>query len=108
MPAPGLLLGRCSSLISIAGLRSACADPVSELLVLNSTKSISRNCERRENGARPADRNRVFSPSRVATSRRAACAQMEALRGNPANYRELKVFLHSDLSSNPGRLILRN
>src|SRR6476619_7460357 len=29
--------------------------------------------------------------------------QMEALRRwNPANYRELKVFLHSDLPSNPG------
>src|SRR4029077_20427653 len=29
--------------------------------------------------------------------------QMEALRRwNPAKYRELKVFLHSDLSSNPG------
>src|SRR4029077_6704832 len=29
--------------------------------------------------------------------------QMEALRRwEPANYRELKVFLHSDLTSNPG------
>src|SRR5262249_56206847 len=29
--------------------------------------------------------------------------QMEALRGwNPAQHRELKVFLHSDLPSNPG------
>src|SRR4029079_9256486 len=91
----------------IAGLRSACADPVSELASFSifdkvDLAQLAKGDVKTAHG--PPMRNSRFLAIQSCYVAPASPAQhIEALRRwNPAKYRELKVFLHSDLSSNPG------
>src|SRR4029078_1557124 len=93
--------------VLIAGPRSACADPVSELASFSIFDKVdlaqlaksdvkTAHCPPMKNSRFLAGKSGYVAPGSPAQ-------QMEALRRwNPAKYRELKVFLHSDLSSNPG------
>jgi hypothetical protein len=109
-PIPRLQLIALAGLLSfalIAGPRRACADPVSELASFSifdkvDLAQLAKTDVKTAHG--PPMKNAGFlavqscyvvpgSPAR----------QMEALRQwNPTKHRELKVFLHSDLPSNPG------
>src|SRR5947207_8408540 len=105
---PGLVpLAGVLSLILIAGPRSACADPVSELASFSifdkvDLAQLAKSDVKTAHG--PPMRNpRFLAVQSCYVAPGSPAQQMEALRRwNPAKYRELKVFLHSDLSSNPG------
>jgi hypothetical protein len=105
---PGLVASAgVLSLILIAGLRSACADPVSELASFSifdkvDLAQLAKSDVKTAHG--PPMRNSHFLAIQSCyVAPGAPAQQMEALRRwNPAKYRELKVFLHSDLTSNPG------
>src|ERR1700746_1370807 len=94
-------------LMLIAAPRSACADPVSELASFSifdkvDLAQLARSDVKTAHG--PPMRNQSFlAVQSCYVAPGSPAQQMEALRRwNPAKYRELKVFLHSDLSSNPG------
>jgi hypothetical protein len=95
------------SLISIAGPRSACADPVSELASFSifdkvDLAQLAKSDVKTAHGP-PMKNSRFLAVQSCYVAPGSPPQQMEALRRwNPAKYRELKVFLHSDLSSNPG------
>ena len=95
------------SLISIAGPRSACADPVSELASFSifdkvDLAQLAKSDVKTAHGP-PMKNSRFLAVQSCYVAPGSPAQQMEALRRwNPAKYRELKVFLHSDLSSNPG------
>src|SRR5882724_7829204 len=95
------------SLISIAGLRSACADPVSELASFSifdkvDLAQLAKSDVKTAHGPAMANR-RFLAVQSCYVAPGSPAQQMEALRRwNPSKYRELKVFLHSDLPSNPG------
>ena len=91
----------------IATPRSACADPVSELASFSifdkvDLAQLAKSDVKTAHG--PPMRNpRFLAVQSCYVAPGSPAQQMEALRRwNPAKYRELKVFLHSDLSSNPG------
>jgi hypothetical protein len=95
------------SLISIGGPRSACADPVSELASFSifdkvDLAQLAKSDVKTAHGP-PMRNSRFLAIQSCYVAPGSPAQQMEALRRwNPAKYRELKVFLHSDLTSNPG------
>src|SRR5947209_15527154 len=105
---PGLVaLAGVLSLMLIAGPRSACADPVSELASFSifdkvDLTQLAKSDVKTAHG--PPMRNpRFLAVQSCYVAPGSPAQQMEALRRwNPSKYRELKVFLHSDLPSNPG------
>jgi len=90
------------SLISIAGPRSACADPVSELASFSifdkvDLAQLAKSDVKTAHGP-PMKNSRFLAVQSCYVAPGSPAQQMEALRRwNPAKYRELKVFLHSDL-----------
>jgi hypothetical protein len=105
---PGLVaLAGVLSLISIAGPRSACADPVSELASFSifdkvDLAQLAKSDVKTAHGP-PMKNSRFLAVQSCYVIPGSPAQQMEALRRwNPAQHRELKVFLHSDLPSNPG------
>src|SRR5436305_13671909 len=105
---PGLVpLAGVLSLILIAGPRSACADPVSELASFSifdkvDLAQLAKSDVKTAHGP-PMKNSRFLAVQSCYVMPGSPAQQMEALRRwNPAKYRELKVFLHSDLPSNPG------
>ena len=94
------------SLILIAGPRSACADPVSELAAFSifdkvDLAQLAKSDVKTAHGPAMANR-RFLAVQSCYVAPGSPAQQMEALRRwNPSKYRELKVFLHSDLPSNP-------
>jgi hypothetical protein len=105
---PGLvvLAGVLCSML-IAGLRSACADPVSELASFSifdkvDLAQLAKSDVKTAHGP-PMKNSRFLAVQSCYVAPGSPAQQMEALRRwNPAQHRELKVFLHSDLPSNPG------
>jgi hypothetical protein len=95
------------SLMLIAGLRSACADPVSELASFSifdkvDLAQLAKSDVKTAHGP-PMKNSRFLAVQSCYVAPGSPAQQMEALRRwNPAQHRELKVFLHSDLPSNPG------
>src|SRR6476660_2254116 len=95
------------SLISIAGPRSACADPVSELASFSifdkvDLTQLAKSDVKTAHGP-PMKNSRFLAVQSCYVAPGSPAQQIEALRRfNPTKYRELKVFLHSDLPSNPG------
>ena len=94
-------------LISIAGPRSACADPVSELASFSifdkvDLAQLATSDVKTAHGP-PMKNSRFLAVQSCYVAPGSPTQQMGALRGwNPSKYRELKVFLHSDLPSSPG------
>src|SRR5437763_1046534 len=91
----------------IATPRSACADPVSELASFSifdkvDLAQLAKSDVKTAHG--PPMRNSCFLAIQSCyVAPGSPAQQIDALRRwNPAKYRELKVFLHSDLTSNPG------
>src|SRR6476469_1973941 len=95
------------SLMSIAGPRNAYADPVSDLASFSifdkvDLVQLAKSDVKTAHGP-PMKNSRFLAVQSCYVAPGSPAQQMEALRRwNPAKYRELKVFLHSDLSSNPG------
>jgi len=106
-PSGTIALAGVLSLISIAGLRSACADPVSELASFSifdkvDLAQLAKSDVKTAHGP-PMKNSRFLAIQSCYVAPGSPAQQIQALRRwNPAKYRELKVFLHSDLSSNPG------
>ena len=105
---PGLVgFAGVFSLILIAGPRSASADPVSELASFSiydkvDLAQLAKSDVKTAHGA-PMKNSRFLGVQSCYVAPGSPAQQMEALRRwNPSKYRELKVFLHSDLPSNPG------
>jgi hypothetical protein len=105
---PGLVaLAGVLSLILIAGPRSVCADPVSELASFSifdkvDLAQLAKSDVKTAHGP-PMRNSRFLAVQSCYVAPGSPAQQMEALRRwNPAQHRELKVFLHSDLPSNPG------
>src|SRR4029450_13096131 len=95
------------SLMLIAGPRSACADPVSELASFSIFDKVDlaqlAKSDVKTEHAPPIRTPRFPAVQSCYVAPGSPAQQMEALRRwNPAQHRELKVFLHSDLPSNPG------
>jgi len=95
------------SLISIAGVKSASADPVSELASFSifdkvDLAQLAKGDVKTAHGP-PMKNSRFLAIQSCYVAPGSPAQQIAALRRwNPAKYRELKVFLHSDLTSNPG------
>lgn len=105
---PGLTaLAGVLSLMLTAGPRSACADPVSELASFSifdkvDLAQLAKSDVKTAHGP-PMKNSRFLAVQSCYVVPGSPAQQMEALlRWNPSKYRELKVFLHSDLPSNPG------
>src|SRR5215470_4465277 len=105
---PGLVvLAGVLCLMLIAGPRSAGADPVSELSSFSifdkvDLAQLAKSAIKTAHGP-PMKNSRFLAVQSCYVAPGSPAQQIEALRRwNPARYRELKVFLHSDLSSNPG------
>jgi hypothetical protein len=105
---PGLVvLAGVLCCVLIAGPRSACADPVSELASFSifdkvDLAQLAKSDVKTAHGP-PMRNSRFLAVQSCYVAPGSPAQQMEALRRwNPAKYRELKVFLHSDLPSNPG------
>src|SRR5215470_20133489 len=93
------------SLFSI-GLTIACADPVSELASFSIFDKVDlaqlAKSEVKTAHGPPMKNSRFLAVQSCYVVPGSPAQQMEALRRwNPSKYRELKVFLYSDLSSNP-------
>jgi hypothetical protein len=94
------------SLVSIAGPRNSYADPVSELASFSifdkvDLAQLAKTDVKTAHGP-PMKNSRFLAVQSCYVAPGSPAHQMEALRRwNPTKYRELKVFLHSDLSSNP-------
>src|SRR5262245_22009795 len=105
---PGVVvLAGALCLMLIAGLRSACADPVSELASFSIFDKVDlaqlAKSEVKTAHGPPMKNTRFLAVQSCYVAPGPPTQQMEALRRwNPAQHRELKVFLHSDLPSNPG------
>src|SRR5262245_38925425 len=99
---PGVL-----SMMLLAGLRSACADPVSELALFSifdkvDLAQLAKSDVKTAHGA-PMKNSRFLGVQSCYVAPGSPAQQMEALRRwNPSKYPQLKVFLHSDLPSSPG------
>jgi hypothetical protein len=95
------------SLALIATPRSAYADPLSELASFSifdkvDPAQLAKSDVKTAHGP-PMKNSRFLAVQSCYVAPGSPAQQMEALRRwNPAKYRELKVFLHSDLPSNPG------
>src|SRR5436190_7028 len=105
---PGLIhLAGVLLLALIATPRSACADPVSELASFSifdkvELAQLAKSDVKTAHGP-PMKNSRFLAGQSCYVAPGSPAQQMEALRRwNPAQHRELKVFLHSDLPSNPG------
>ena len=105
---PGLVaLAGVLCCVLITGPRSACADPVSELASFSifdkvDLAQLAKSDVKTAHGP-PMKNSRFLAVQSCYVAPGSPAQQMEALRRwNPAKYRELRVFLHSDLSSNPG------
>src|SRR6266568_3742585 len=94
------------SLISIAGPRSACADAVSELASFSifdkvDLAQLAKSEVKTAHGS-PMSNPRFLAVQSCYVAPGSPAQQIEALRRwDPTKHRELKVFLHSDLPSNP-------
>ena len=107
LPSGLVVLAGVLCLMLIAGPRSACADPVSELASFSIFDKVDlaqlAKSEVKTAHGPPMKNSRFLAVQSCYVAPGSPAQQMEALRRwNPAKYRELKVFLHSDLSSNPG------
>jgi hypothetical protein len=94
------------SFVLIAGVRNACADPVSELAAFSIFDKVDlaqlAKSEVKTAHGPPMRNPRFLAVQSCYVAPGSPAQQMEALRRwNPSKYRELKVFLHSDLPSNP-------
>ena len=95
------------SLMSIVGPRSAYADPVSELASFSifdkvDLAQLAKSDVKTAHGP-PMTNSRFLAVQSCYVAPGSPSQQIEALRRwNPTKYRELRVFLHSDLPSNPG------
>jgi len=105
---PGLTaLAGVLSLMLTAGPRSACADPLSDLASFSifdkvDLAQLAKSDVKTAHGP-PMKNSRFLAVQSCYVATGSPAQQMEALRRwNPSKYRELKVFLHSDLPSNPG------
>ena len=107
LPSRLFALAGVVSLMLIVGLRSACADPVSELASFSifdkvDLAQLAKSDVKTAHGP-PMKNSRFLAVQSCYVAPGSPAQQMEALRRwNPAQHRELKVFLHSDLPSNPG------
>src|SRR5262245_7361604 len=107
LPRGLVVLAGVLCLISIASLRSACADPVSELASFSifdkaDLAQLAKSDVKTAHGP-PMKNSRFLAVQSCYVVPGSPAQQMEALRRwNPSKHRELKVFLHSDLPSNPG------
>jgi hypothetical protein len=107
LPPALVALAGVLSLILIAGPRSARADPVSELASFSifdkvDLAQLAKSDVKTSHGP-PMRSPRFLAVQSCYVAPGSPAQQMEALgRWNPSKYRELKVFLHSDLPSNPG------
>src|SRR5881227_1661880 len=95
------------SLVLIAIPRSASADPISELASFSIFDKVDlaqlAKTDVKTAHAPPMKNPRFLAVQSCYVVPGSPGQQMEALRRwNPAQHRELKVFLHSDLPSNPG------
>ena len=104
---PGLVaLAGVLSLMLTAGPRSACADPVSELASFSifdkvDLAQLAKSDVKTAHGP-PMKNSRFLAVQSCYVAPGSPAQLMEALRRwNPTRHRELKVFLHSDLPSNP-------
>jgi hypothetical protein len=94
------------SLALIAAPRSACADPVSELASFSifdkvDLTQLAKSDVKTAHGL-PMKNSRFLAVQSCYVAPGSPAQQIAALRRwNPAQHRELKVFLHSDLPSNP-------
>jgi hypothetical protein len=93
--------------MSIVGPRSACADPVSELASFSIFDKVDlaqlAKSEVKTAHGPPMKNSRFLAVQSCYVAPGSPAQQMAALRRwNPAQHRELKVFLHSDIPSNPG------
>jgi hypothetical protein len=101
------LAGFAGVLLLIATPRSACADPVSELASFSifdkvDLAQLAKSDVRTAHGP-PMKNPRFLAVQSCYVVSSSPAQQLEALRRwNPAKYRELKVFLHSEMPSNPG------
>ena len=106
LPPSLLALAGVFSLMLIAGSRSACADPLSDLASFSifdkvDLAQLAKSDVKTAHGP-PMKNSRFLAVQSCYVAPGSPAQQMEALRRwNPAKYRELKVFLHSDLPSNP-------
>jgi hypothetical protein len=105
---PGLVaLAGVFWLMLIAGPRTACADPVSDLASFSifdkvDLAQLAKSDVKTAHGP-PMKNSRFLAVQSCYVAPGSPAQQMEALsRWNPTKYRELKVFLHSDLPSSPG------
>jgi hypothetical protein len=105
---PGLVaLAGVLCLMLTVGPTSVCADPVSELASFSifdkvDLAQLAKSDVKTAHGP-PMKNSRFLAVQSCYVAPGSPAKQMEALRGwNPAQHRELKVFLHSDLPSNPG------
>jgi len=102
-----VVLAGALCLILNAGSKSACADPVSELASFSifdkvDLTQLAKSDVKTAHGT-PMKNSRFLAVQSCYVVPGSPAQQMEALRRwNPSKYRELKVFLHSDLPSNPG------
>jgi hypothetical protein len=107
LPPDLVALAGVLSLIFIAGPRGASADPVSELASFSifdkvDLAQLAKSDVKTAHGP-PMKNPRFLAVQSCYVAPGSPAQQMEALRRwNPAQHRELKVFLHSDLPSNPG------
>lgn len=107
LPAGLVGLAGIFSLVLIAGPRSACADPVAELASFSifdkvDLAQLAKSDVKTAHGT-PMKNSRFLAVQSCYVAPGSPAQQMEALRRwNPSKYRELKVFLHSDLPSSPG------
>src|SRR6188472_3797966 len=94
-------------LMLIVGPRSACADPVSELASFSifdkvDLAQLAKSDVKTAHGP-PMSNPRFLAVQSCYAVPGAPAQQIEALRRwDATKHRELKVFLHSDLPSNPG------
>jgi hypothetical protein len=106
LPPLSVVLAGVICLILIAGPRSVCADPVSELASFSifdkvDLAQLAKSDVKTAHGP-PMKNLRFLAVQSCYVAPGSPAQQMQAMRRwNPAKYRELKVFLHSDLSSNP-------
>ena len=102
-----VVLAGIFSLLLIAAPRSACADPLSELASFSifdkvDLAQLAKSDVKTAHGP-PMKNSRFLAVQSCYIVPGSPAQQMEALRRwNPSKFRELKVFLHSDLPSNPG------
>src|SRR5256885_6224946 len=104
---PGLVtLAGALSLILVAGPRSACADPVSELASFSifdkvDLAQLAKSDVKTSHGP-PMRSPRFLAVQSCYVAPGSPAQQVEALRRwDATRHRELKVFLHTDLPSNP-------